>query len=178
MLMRHTRPDISPDLCYGRTDCDVAASFAQEAKLALLNLPPVRRIVTSPLLRCRRLASQIGEELGLSPESDSRLVEMDFGSWEGLPWSQIPRSELEQWASDFLHARPHGGESVAQLHKRTHNAVEVLRATGTAVLAITHAGVIRCALARGLDPEAFETRVEYGTIVSLDQFSCTQSGSP
>lgn len=168
-LVRHTTPEISPDICYGSTDCDVASSFVQEAEEVLRRLPPVKRIVTSPLLRCRRLANRIGEEMGLTPETDPRLVEMDFGTWEGLPWAKIPRAELDQWADDFLHARPHGGESVAQLHARASSAVADLWTGDTPALAVTHAGVIRSALARTMDPEAFERRIEFGGVVVLDE---------
>ena len=32
MLVRHTRPDVAPGVCYGRTDLDVAASFSAECE--------------------------------------------------------------------------------------------------------------------------------------------------
>ena len=53
---------------------------------------------------------------------------MDFGRWEGLPWSAVPRAELDAWAADLMHARPHGGESVAMLLARTRRALARCRA--------------------------------------------------
>ena len=81
-------------------------------------LPRADRLVSSPLERCRRLAERIGAARGLVPVVDERLREFDFGTWEGVPWESIPRAELDAWAADFLHARPHGGESVQMLHER------------------------------------------------------------
>ena len=67
--------------------------------------------MSSPLGRCRALAELIGSAFHLQPAYDRRLQEMDFGAWEGRDWNDIPRTELDAWAADFLHARPHGGAS-------------------------------------------------------------------
>ncbi|HBF90413.1 MAG TPA: phosphoglycerate mutase, partial [Hyphomonas atlantica] len=50
----------------------------------------------------------------------------DFGRWEMQPWGDLPRHELDAWANDFLDARPHGGESVAELTARTRAAISDL----------------------------------------------------
>ena len=111
----------------------------------LARLGPVGRIVSSPLGRCRRLAELIGVRRGLPVTVDPRWREMDFGRWEGRPWEAIPRAEIDAWATDLLHARPHGGESVAMLRTRTRAVVEETLAAGVPCLAVTHAGVIRAA---------------------------------
>ena len=54
---------------------------------------------------------------------DERLREFDFGTWEGVRWDAIPRAELDAWAADFFHARPHGGESVHMLRERVETAI-------------------------------------------------------
>ncbi|NQY13354.1 MAG: alpha-ribazole phosphatase family protein [Henriciella sp.] len=167
ILLRHTTPKIAAGICYGRTDLDVADTFLVEAERAYNALPKLDHIVTSPLTRCRRLANYVSERLRLPLEVDHRVREMDFGSWEGQAWSAIPRHELDKWASDFYHARPHGGESVAMLHKRTMEALTCWNQADRIGLMVTHAGGIRAALSRGETAGDFQTNVDFGAFVSI-----------
>lgn len=170
-LLRHTTPLVDLSLCYGRTELDVAPSFAEEAAAVLVELPPVDRIVSSPMLRCRKLADYLSEARGVSVEEDRRLVEMDFGDWEGQAWSDIPRAELDAWAADFLHARPHGGESVADLRARVSEALseELARAERTVI--VTHSGVIRVALSTGDTADGFSANIGFGGRVAIDRLN-------
>ena len=127
-LLRHTRPAGGDGVCYGRSDIGLAADVASEAEALAARLPRPDRIVTSPLARCRRLADHLGARLSLPVAIDPDWQEMDFGHWEGLPWSAVPRAELDAWAADLMHARPHGGESVAMLLARTRRALARCRA--------------------------------------------------
>ena len=170
MLVRHTRPEVADGVCYGRTDLDVAASFSAEATAILASLPSIERIVTSPLRRCRRLASHIAVARGLQPAVDARFQEMDFGRWEGLRWSDIPRREVRAWTLDFLHARPHGGESVAELRDRTREALSSYAGSGMQTLIVTHSGVIKAALAGGDTMESFRTPVAFGELVAVPEY--------
>ncbi|MEL6665302.1 MAG: alpha-ribazole phosphatase [Pseudomonadota bacterium] len=165
--MRHTTPDVAPGICYGRTDLDVASSFEVEAAAALAELPAFERIVSSPLQRCRKLAEFISAQVDLQFDIDPRLKEMDFGNWEGRPWSRIERSELDAWAADFYHARPHGGESVAILQARVREALEDLRDQDIPTLIVCHAGIIRAALAHGEAAKDFNTEIAFGGFVTM-----------
>lgn len=115
--MRHTRPVLGTDFCYGSLDIAVADSFEADAETAMATLPAFEHIVSSPLSRARQLAERIAERRQLALSVDPRVREMDFAAWEGRPWSAIPRAELDAWAADFLDARPHGGESVRMLER-------------------------------------------------------------
>ena len=153
ILLRHLRPHVAPGICYGRTD--LGAPIAP-----LPALPPFDSVATSPLRRCRLLA----EALHPAPLVDPRLAEMDFGAWEGLAWDAVPRAGLDAWAADFLHARPHGGESVAMLRARIRDAMAEHRAAagaGTRLL-VTHAGVIKAALATGDDAAGWPSALPFG----------------
>ena len=57
---------------------------------------------------------------------DDRLQELDFGDWEGQPWSTIPRDDLDRWAADPLAFAPPGGESGAALIARVLSFQTVL----------------------------------------------------
>lgn len=48
-------------------------------------MPELRRVVSSPLSRCRKLAQYIATAAELPLHFDERLAEMDFGAWEGRP---------------------------------------------------------------------------------------------
>ena len=167
ILLRHTTPDVEPGTCYGQTDLDLATTFEAEAAQTLATLPQHARIVTSPLIRCRKLAHFIGQRSQRTVEEDPRLMEMDFGTWEGQSWSAIPRAEIETWVTDFLHARPHGGESVAMLRARTLSALMDWRDRDEPVLIVTHAGVIKAALATGDKAGDFDTKIDFGGFVTM-----------
>lgn len=145
---------------------DVAATFEAEAEAALAALPSVRSIVTSPLIRCTKLASYIARELRLPVKEDHRLMEIDFGTWERQAWSAIPRVVIDAWAADFLHARPHGGESVAMLRARVLESLFAYQ-SAERTLIVTHAGVIRAALATGEKAEDFNQQIGFGASVTM-----------
>ncbi len=167
ILLRHTTVDVEPGVCYGQTDLDLAATFETEAEEVLAGLPFFARMVTSPLRRCRRLADVISAQFQIPVEEDSRLMEMDFGSWEGQSWSTIPRVQINAWAADFFHARPHGGESVAMLRARTQQAVKDCRRSGEPTLIVTHAGVVRAALSTGETADDFNAEIDFGGFVTI-----------
>lgn len=145
----------------------MASSFDSEAAAVAGALPSFVRIVTSPLQRCRKLADYLSGVSGAPLTPDPRLAEMDFGTWEGLLWSDIPRPELDQWAGDFLHACPHGGESVAMLRHRTKAALRDLEALEETTLVVTHSGVIKALLSTGDGAQDFSTNVGFGGFVEL-----------
>tara|TARA_R110002020_G_scaffold474460_1_gene705846 strand:- start:24948 stop:25484 length:537 start_codon:yes stop_codon:yes gene_type:complete len=166
-LLRHTTPAIASGICYGMTDLDVAETFAEEASAVLDALAPPDRIVTSPLTRCRKLAEHVAQSHALPLTVDDRLREMDFGTWEGLPWADIPRAELDHWAADFLHARPHRGESVAMLTARVRAALAEWHDHQSHALIVTHAGVIKAALATEATAQGYNTNIGFGRFITL-----------
>lgn len=147
ILLRHTRPRGAEGLCYGRSDLPLDDSFEEESARLAKDLPTIARIVTSPLSRCHRLAQALAQARGLPVQVLADLAEMDFGTWEGQRWDEVPRDQLDQWSADFHHARPHGGESVAQLLARARAALDAAMVGPGPVLAVTHAGIIKAAMA-------------------------------
>ena len=166
-LLRHLRPAVAEGVCYGVTDLDPAEGQEAALDALLARLPPVTAIITSPLRRCHLLAHAIGAACGLLVATDSRLVEMDFGAWEGVAWDDVPRAGLDAWAADFLHARPHGGESVAQLQARVLAALAEHRARPGHPLLVTHGGVIKAALATGPRAEDWPPALAFGEFVTI-----------
>lgn len=166
--MRHTRPDIDDGICYGCTDLNAASSFEEDAHRVTAALEPFEVLVTSPLQRCRQLANVIGQRFNRESVVDSRIREIDFGRWEGRAWNDIPAAELDAWAADLLHARPHGGESVAMLHKRAMAAMRDYIESGKRHVVVTHSGVIRAVFADMNDPSSFNTAVAFGDSILFE----------
>lgn len=167
ILLRHTAPACGTALCYGRTEVPLAPGFPAEAAAVEAGLPPLDAVATSPAGRARALADHIAASRGLAAHADSRLAELDFGRWEGLPWDAVPRAELDAWAADLLHARPHGGESVAMLQTRVAAALEEYRRRPGTVLLVTHAGVVRAARVLAGEAGAWQSRIGWGEWLRL-----------
>ena len=154
-LVRHPKPAIAPGICYGRLDIS-AENVASVATCLRDELPPGLPVWSSPLRRCRELATLLHP----TPRLDDRLAEMNFGDWEGRPWDSIPRAEIDAWAADVAGYVPPGGESPLLLQQRALAFVANL-AVPEAVI-VTHAGVIRTLLAhwQGLPRDEW-TRLEF-----------------
>ena len=145
-LARHARPLIASGVCYGALDmqADPALTLAAAQALAL-ELPQGTSVQVSPLRRCQQLADAL---LGLRPDlcwrTDARLREMDFGSWEGVAWSDIPRAAIDAWTADFATHRFGGKESANEVLTRVAAAWDELHSVGD-TLWIAHSGVAQAA---------------------------------
>lgn len=104
----------------GRTDIPLDAEGRE--RLSRLTLPEDWRdavLHASPLSRAVETARLLGN--GRPVRTDGRLIEMDWGSWEGLRGIDLradPASgyrDLEAWGWDF---RPPAGESPADIRQR------------------------------------------------------------
>lgn len=144
-LVRHAQPLVAPGVCYGSTDIPADAAATQAAAQALaLVLPQRLQVVTSPLQRCEQFIQCLrGLRDDLTVKSDPRLVEMNFGTWEGQLWDAIPRHELDAWTGAFETWRCGGGESVQDVMQRVSAAWDEVQVAGQPTAWITHAGVIR-----------------------------------
>ncbi|MGJ3700263.1 histidine phosphatase family protein [Variovorax sp. AFSI2.2] len=145
-LVRHAETDAAPGLCYGRADVGVPAGASLAVAHAVVSgIPEGIALVHSPLRRCAELAQAIGTlRPDLVMRADARLVEMDFGAWEGRPWSSIARTEFDAWTCNFAEGLPGGhGESTARFLQRTGAAFDDWRVSGQDAVWVTHAGVMR-----------------------------------
>lgn len=166
--IRHTSVSVPAGICYGKTDVALSESFEEELKQYKNILPSsVDRVYSSPLSRCRTLAS------GLSADytTDLRLSELDFGDWEFMPWDQIPPEEINPWYKDIVNIPPKNGEKFLDMFNRVqHFMTELRQEHHENVLIISHAGVIRCFWAILLQiplENAFRIPVNYGDLLSF-----------
>ncbi|MCA2010334.1 alpha-ribazole phosphatase family protein [Pararhodobacter sp. CCB-MM2] len=162
ILLRHTRPDVDEGICYGRTDLSLCDDFDAEVERIDAELPDFTTIIASPLSRCLRLARALGERREIEVTVDTRVIEMNFGRWERMPWEIIPRDQLDAWRDNFLGAAPHGGESVKQLATRVQAALAEVARGPVPALVVTHAGVIKAALSAVGEADAWNAKTEFG----------------
>lgn len=166
-LIRHPRPAVAEGICYGRTDLGLAEDAAVAARALAPFLPAGVPLFSSPLARCRQLAVA----LHAAPRIDERLVEMDFGSWEGQAWAAIGRAELDAWAADPLGFAPPGGESAGMLLERARAFRAGLAAGGIdEAVVVTHAGMIKAfhGLLDGLPPSRWmRLSFEFASLTTL-----------
>ncbi len=172
LAARHPRPRIGARFCYGRTDVELAEPVETGAAALIVAAgDPIERIVSSPASRALLIAREIARRTGAPLHADDRLLEMDFGNWEGRPWASLPRAELDAWAADPLDYRPGGGETVAEMLARLRRAWPGLASSADTTVLVTHAGPIRCLLhiAAGMPlKQALQASISYGSITRLD----------
>ena len=111
VLIRHTSVDVPRGVCYGQTDVPLKSTFTEEAEVVkgLLSLhEPFDAVYTSPLSRCRHLATHCGYSDAMR---DDRIMEINFGEWEMQAYDEIKDPRLQEWYDDYLNVAATGGES-------------------------------------------------------------------
>jgi len=173
-LIRHPPPIDVDGLCYGRLDVAVDEQDVAGAAESVFAQIPSRtlaraRIYCSPSPRCMRLARHIASPR--EPTASEDLIEMSLGRWQGIRWDAIERLEIDAWARDVWGYRPGGGESAEMVATRWERWLHHVRGSdGGDVVAVTHAGVIRVALARasqGNGSSALEAQIPFGSFTVL-----------
>jgi probable phosphomutase (TIGR03848 family) len=127
---------------------------------------PIRGLISSPLLRCRRTVEPLAEALCLEPFIEDRLAEVDYGDWTGRKIAELAGEPL--WR--VVQAHPSaavfpGGEGLAQVQARAVAAVRehdrrlAAEHGGDALwVACTHGDVIKAVVADayGMHLDAFQ----------------------
>ena len=169
-LIRHTQTFVDSGLCYGQTDIALAESFPDEMTDLHQKLPDFEDdclVFSSPLARCRQLASTFSDKVTIDP----RLMEINFGDWEGKSFNDIETNALQHWTDNFVTVRPPNGENFEDLYLRTGNFwLDLIANKANQILVITHAGVIRALLARALNvplANSFQLRIDAGSVHKL-----------
>lgn len=133
---------------------DIALSPEGRAVVAAWRLPFEIQgfdVITSPLMRARETAVILGFP---TAASDPRLIETDWGDWEGQRLAEL----RQEGGEDFIFAEargldftPPGGESPRMVQQRLKPLLVELAAKSCSTLLISHKGIVRAlyALATG-----------------------------
>ena len=172
MLVRHLAPAIERGVCYGRLDVPLhpAALEAVPAFVTQPSLRGARCVWSSPSQRCRRLAEAIAFASQIPLRLDPRLGELDFGEWEGKPWSSIDRATLDRWAATPMAFEPPGGESGHSLIRRVGALHDAVRRRAENCIIVSHAGPLKVltSLLRGEPVNLFNPSPPFGAIIPID----------
>jgi len=142
---------------------------------------PIRALVSSPLLRCRRTLEPLADALCIEPRIEDRIAEVDYGDWTGRKIGDLMGEPL--WK--VVQAHPSaavfpGGEGLAQVQTRAVAAVREhdsrLAAEyggDTLWVACTHGDVIKAVLADayGMHLDGFQRVVADPSSVSVIRYT-------
>lgn len=117
-------------------------------------------VITSPALRCRQTAAAIGSALSVAADAlevEPGLLEIDYGSWDGLTADDARERDPElraAWEADPFATRCPDGESGSDVARRAFAVLEPIeawlaadRARCAVVVAHNHVNRLRlCAL--------------------------------
>lgn len=166
ILWRHGRTEYNATArMQGQIDIpldDVGAWQVEQAATDLARRHTPTRVVASTLGRAVATARGLADLVGLPVETDARLVERSFGTWEGLNAAEI----AERWPEDFAvwqsghdPART-GAETRDDVAERVAAAVTELAASLSrteTLLVVSHGAAISLGLTAllGLDATAW-----------------------
>ncbi len=158
ILLRHgeTAHNADGNRYCGRTDIGLTErGLAQAATVyeALKNIP-IDAVYASPLVRARKTAEIASGNRPVT--TDERIIEADFGLWEGKTKEEFNTENPElwrQWMKDPQTARAGGtGETGGEIVKRVNSFFEdmLLRHNNQTIMVVAHNGINRLYMAYGL----------------------------
>jgi broad specificity phosphatase PhoE len=114
----------------------------------------VAGVVASPLQRASATAAAIAALHHLDVDIDDRLIELDYGEWDGIAFGEVPAAQWAAWREDPAFAPP-GGERLVDVTKRIASFLDDTN-TDDLTIAVTHVSPIKAAicLALGVDERA------------------------
>jgi probable phosphoglycerate mutase len=132
----------------GRTDVALSAAGVAAAK-AWRAAPgwAAYRVLASPLQRAQQTARLLvpTREIALDP----RLVEMDFGDWEGRSLAELretPGADVRERENLGLDFSAPGGETPRQVQARLQPLLNEIAIAGIPTVIVTHKAVLRALL--------------------------------
>ena len=158
-FVRHGQTAVNRDgQLQGRVDAPLTTNGEEQAARLgawFATRPAPARVLSSPLVRARQTAAAIAGAHGLTVTVDERLVELDYGDWDGTPLADVPASAWAEWRADPAFAPP-GGESLVAVSARMISFCRDVLAGGDDVVAVSHVSPIKAAVcwALGTDERA------------------------
>ena len=153
-LIRHGQTEKNRQhLLLGRSDVPLNETGIAQARAAAERLKGVRfdQVFSNPLQRAIQTAALIAPYV--EPVVEPRLIEMDYGPYEGADLTQLP-PEILYFFSDFAHnSAPEGMEQLSSVVGRVGAFLEEIRALEGNILLSVHAISMKGAL-EYLTPDA------------------------
>lgn len=143
-FVRHGKTELNKERKWcGITDCNLTQEGKSETKNAFSNYSANDFDVyfCSPLKRTRQTLDVIVP--GQDPIIDERIIERNFGDWEGLPYSVIDENTTELYILGKI--QPPNGETYQEVEKRVLSFISDLFQTynDERILIVSHATIVR-----------------------------------
>jgi len=177
-LVRHGQTERSITSTYsGRLDVPLTDTGREQAQRAAQQLAGtgIDAVVTSPLVRARDTARAIAAAAGVRLTVDERLIEVDYGPFEGLDRDGA-RAQLgaafENWRADPFGAPVAGMEPLGDALKRARAATKDVLAAYAHPVVVGHQGILRIvlvALGEIAPDDYFRTRLHEAQPVVVEQ---------
>lgn len=146
-LARHGRTGLNNQrLMQGHLDEPLDDTGRAQARQTRRMIGEVRfdAVYSSPLIRAEETAAIIG---GVGTDEiiiDSRLIEVDFGPYEGCSYNRLGPAMSLYWALPEIFPAPRGVETVQAMVARASSFLEDLRQKDYGrVLVTSHGGILR-----------------------------------
>ena len=158
LLLRHGQTELSVGRRYsGHGDPELTALGHRQAAGAAIRLgaiPDVAAVLSSPLRRARQTAAAVAETTGAPLVVRDRLIETDFGSWEGLTFGEARDRDPDLHAAwlGSEDVAPPGGESFAAVGARIAAERDEIVAAypGRTIVLVSHVTPIKTMLRHAL----------------------------
>ena len=153
LLARHGETESNlKKIFQGRTDNplnDTGLMQARQIQRIIAEIP-ISAAYISPLQRARQTTEIAlkGRKIQIIP--DPRLIEIDFGEWEGIPEAEVKVKyvdEYQAYRKDMSKFHPSGGESAVSAWKRSGEWWEEMRGRyrdDETILVIAHQSINAC----------------------------------
>ena len=184
-VLRHGQTDWNQQMrLQGSTDIPLNETGREQARHAagFLVGQGLTKIIASPLSRALETARIVGERLGLEPVIDARLIERNFGNFEGMTIDEVHQHRKEM--RSFMNPKadldgkhyPDNAEPLGQVIDRVYACVNDYRATDTCLF-VFHGIPFRAVSRKFLDdmysspnasPVRFEPDGDKWRMIALD----------
>ena len=168
LLIRHGETALNAEARFrGRCDVELNDRGRRQAEALARGLPrsfPIGHIYSSPLKRCLETARPLATALGLAVVAEPRLIDLDYGEWQGRLIAEVAAQfpqDYAAWLAGDLSFRFPGGELLGAPAERLRSFIDdaIERHQGEVVATVTHNVLCQMATCLLLDkpPESFQS---------------------
>lgn len=124
-LLRHGETTWNIEKVFrGQAEVPLTENGRSQAKFAgeYLKDKGIQTIYTSPLSRAKETAEIVGKIINLGPMVDDRLTGLNFGEWQGRPYSEIEKEFPEEFMNYKIAPdkfKSPGGETLNEAMRRS-----------------------------------------------------------
>lgn len=150
-IVRHAEAEGNiKEFFQGRIDTEISENGRKQLELLAERFKDVKidAIYSSTLKRARETAEKINIYHNLTINTDSGLVEIDGGKFEGKSWAELPELYPEQyrkWKTQMQDFQAPDGESMTDVYNRMVSTVNkiVEENQGKTILIVSHGCAVR-----------------------------------